>query len=361
MTQPRPTLDPAAPVTPATSPRPKLPRDDRELVIARLFDAPRELVFEAYTNVHAISQWWGPHGFTTTTHAADVRPDGEWRFTMHGPDGTDFPNRIVFREIVAPERLVYDHDDDGEARGVEVRTRFVAEIDFEERGNQTLVTLRQRWPSAEVLAAKEAAVGALAGGQQTLQRLAHHLARIAPDRVAPPRRVMTVAFASDRELVVMRPFAATRQELFDAFVTPDAFARWWGPNDVENVACDLDARPGGAWRLVQRGSGGVEHVLSGEYREVLPAERLVMTWRVGQPGGAGAARNDGETGREDAAGRDDDELRLTVTFTEVAGETMLAIRTLHPDRASLEHYWGHGQPHGSEQALERLAEVLGER
>lgn len=367
MTQSRPTLDTAAPATSATGPRPKLPRDDRELVIARLFDAPRELVFEAYTDIEAKSQWWGPHGFTTTTHAADVRPGGAWRFTMHGPDGTDYPNRVVFREIVPPERLVYDHDDDGEARGVEVRTRFVAEIDFEERGNQTLVTLRQRWPSAEVLAAKEAAVGALAGGQQTLQRLAQHLARIAPDRVAPPRRVMTVAFASDRELVVMRPFAATPQEVFDAFVTPDAFARWWGPSDVENVACDFDPRAGGAWRLVQRGADGVEHVLSGTYREVVPAERLVMTWRVSQPGGDVEARGDGdarsndEAGRQGATGRDDDELRLTVTFTEVAGETMLGIRTLHPDRASLEHDWRHGQPQGSEQALDRLAEVLGER
>jgi len=343
------------------APRPELPRSDRELVIARLFDAPRELVFEAYTNVDAKSQWWGPHGFTTTTHAADVRPGGEWRFTIHGPDGTDYPNRIVFREISAPRRLVYDHDDDGEARGARVRTRFVAEIDFEERGSQTLVTLRQHWPSAEALAVTEAAVGALAGGQQTLQRLAHHLARIAPDRAAQPRRVMTVAFASERELVVMRPFAATPQELFDAFVTPDAFARWWGPNGVRNVACELDPRPGGAWRLVQRDSGGEEHVLSGAYREVVPAERLVMTWRVGEAGTNGQARSDGDAGRADATGREDDELRLTVTFTEVAGETLLSIRTLHPDRASLEHYWRHGQPQGSAQALERLEEVLGER
>src|SRR5690606_32222141 len=139
----------------------------------------------------------------------------------------------------------------------------------------------------------EAAFGALAGGQQTLQRLAHHLARIAPERAAPPRRVMTVAFASERELIAMRPFAATKQELFDAFIRPDAFARWWGPNGVENVACDLDPRPGGAWRLVQRGADGVEHVLSGAYREVVPAERLVMSWRVGQPGRDGEARGAG--------------------------------------------------------------------
>lgn len=354
MTQTPPNQDRRPHPAPGSDPRPALPRDDRELVIARLFDAPRELVFEAYTNTDAKSQWWGPHGFTTTTHTADVRPGGEWRFTMHGPDGTDYPNRIVYREIVAPERLVYDHDDDGEARGVEVRTRFVAELSFEARGNQTLVTLRQRWPSVEVLAAKEAAVGAIAGGQQTLQRLAQHLARIAPDRVAPPRRVVTVAFASERELVLMRPFAATPQQLFDAFVRPEAFARWWGPHGVQNVACELDPRPGGAWRLVQRAADGVAYQVSGEYREVVPAERLVMTWRIRDAGGGG------EAGHAAGAARDHEDLRMTVSFARVAGETVLTIRTLHPDRASLEHYWQHGQPHGTEQALERLAEVLGE-
>src|SRR5215217_7891459 len=86
---------------------------DREIVITRVFDAPREMVFSAFTDPEHIGAWWGPKGFTITTHAMDVRPGGEWRFIMHGPDGVDYPNKISYLEIARPERLVYDDGDDG--------------------------------------------------------------------------------------------------------------------------------------------------------------------------------------------------------------------------------------------------------
>jgi uncharacterized protein YndB with AHSA1/START domain len=81
----------------------------REMIISRTFDAPREMVFEAWTNANHLVHWWGPNGFTLTTKSAEIKAGGEWRFTMHGPDGRNYPNRIVFHEIVKPERLVYAH------------------------------------------------------------------------------------------------------------------------------------------------------------------------------------------------------------------------------------------------------------
>ncbi len=71
---------------------------DREIVATRVFDAPRELVFQVWTDAKHVSNWWGPRGFTTTTYEMDVRPGGVWRHVMHGPDGTDYPNEIVFVE-----------------------------------------------------------------------------------------------------------------------------------------------------------------------------------------------------------------------------------------------------------------------
>jgi uncharacterized protein YndB with AHSA1/START domain len=71
-------------------------QDARTIVTTRVFDAPRELVFEAWTNPKHLVQWWGPHGFTTTIRAIDARPGGVWRFVMHGPDGVDYENRIVY-------------------------------------------------------------------------------------------------------------------------------------------------------------------------------------------------------------------------------------------------------------------------
>ncbi|MFB6364131.1 SRPBCC family protein [Paenibacillus elgii] len=80
-----------------------------EIISSREFDVPRELVFRAWTTPDLLARWWGPHGFTNTFHECDIRPGGTWRFTMHGPDGTDYPNHNVFVEIVPLERIVLDH------------------------------------------------------------------------------------------------------------------------------------------------------------------------------------------------------------------------------------------------------------
>src|ERR1041384_8195916 len=82
---------------------------DREIEISRTIDAPRELVFEAFTDVGHLSRWWGPDGFTTDTRSFDFRVGGVWDFVMHGPDGTDFQEWITYREIVPPERIAMLH------------------------------------------------------------------------------------------------------------------------------------------------------------------------------------------------------------------------------------------------------------
>lgn len=85
------------------------PESAREIVTTRLFDAPRERVFAAWSSAAHLEKWWGPRGFTTTTHAFEFRVGGQWRLTMHGPDGTDYPNRLVYEEIVPFARIVYAH------------------------------------------------------------------------------------------------------------------------------------------------------------------------------------------------------------------------------------------------------------
>src|ERR1700744_3169628 len=84
---------------------------DREIVISRVISAPRELVFEAFTQVQHLSRWWGPDGFTTTTRAFEFRVGGEWDFVLHGPDGTDYQEWISWTEIAAPERIALVHSE----------------------------------------------------------------------------------------------------------------------------------------------------------------------------------------------------------------------------------------------------------
>ena len=145
--------------------------DARTIVTTRVFDAPRELVFKAWTDPKHLVQWWGPNGFTTTVHSIDVRPGGVWRFVMHGPDGRDYENRIVYDEIVKPERITYRH---GGGDDVEPVT-FHTTVTFEDLGGKTRLTMRAIFPSAAERDRVVKEVGAVEGAKQTLGRLAEHL------------------------------------------------------------------------------------------------------------------------------------------------------------------------------------------
>jgi uncharacterized protein YndB with AHSA1/START domain len=142
---------------------------DREVVIERVFDAPRELVFDAWTSPEAIAQWFGPNGITTTTSAMDFRAGGTWRFVMRDSNGTEYQNIVKYIEIKRPERLVYDHGSPEEPDMFRVFATFAAQ------GKGTKLTMRSVFRRA---AAYEAALGygAIEGGQQTLARLAEYLA-----------------------------------------------------------------------------------------------------------------------------------------------------------------------------------------
>jgi len=143
----------------------------RTILTTRVYDAPRALVFEAFTDPRHLAQWWGPNGFTTTTHAIDVRPGGVWRFVMHGPDGTDYQNRITYDEVVAPERLVYHHGGGDDVEPVQ----FHVTVTFEDLGGQTRLTMRAVFPSVEQRDLVAEKYGAVEGAKQTFERLARHL------------------------------------------------------------------------------------------------------------------------------------------------------------------------------------------
>ncbi len=114
---------------------------DREIVTTRVFDAPREAVFKAWTDPGQIARWWGPKGFTNTFQEFDLKPGGNWRFVMKGPDGTEYPNECVFEEIVEPERFVFRH--------LEPVHEFLSTALFEDLDGRTRLTWTLRFQSAE--------------------------------------------------------------------------------------------------------------------------------------------------------------------------------------------------------------------
>ena len=224
---------------------------DREIVMTRVFDAPRARVFDAWTDPAQIGQWWGPAGFTCTFETFEPRPGGHWRFVMHGPDGTDHPNENVFVAIDRPARIVLDHV---------VAPRFRLTATFEEVGARTRLTLRQVFDSAELRAA--VAPYAVPGSEQMLDRLAGALA--GPE-------------APVRDLVFTRRLAAPRALVWRLWTDPLHLARWWGPHGFTTPVCEADVRPGGRLFIVMRGPDGTEYPMRGAFLEVVPPERLVFT------------------------------------------------------------------------------------
>ena len=264
------------------------PTADRELVFTRVFDAPRELVFEAWTDPRHVEQWWGPNGFTTTISEMDVRPGGVWRLVMHGPDGVDYRNRIVFLDVVKPERLVYKHDPEKGSEPV----NFEVTVTFAEDDGKTRLTMRMLFPSRGARDHVVKKYGADEGAKQTLGRLAEHLPTLAI-----------------RELVITRSMDAPRALVFKAWTDPRRLRHWWGPDGFTNPVCELDPRPGGAIRIHMRAPDGTVYRNRGVFHEIDEPERLVFS-----------------LGMEDQQGNIILEGVNTVIFTEQSGKTSLTLR-----------------------------------
>jgi uncharacterized protein YndB with AHSA1/START domain len=149
---------------------------DREIVITRDFNAPRELVWEAMTNPKHVVNWWGPRGFTTTIEKMDFRVVVVWKHVMCGPDGTKYPNKSVFNEIVKPKKIVYSH---GGKRENGPGVSFVSTWTFDSiEANKTKVTIRMVFPSATERDFVVKEFGAIEGGKQTLERLGAYLPKM---------------------------------------------------------------------------------------------------------------------------------------------------------------------------------------
>ena len=145
---------------------------DKEIYSSRSFNAPRDLVWEVWTNPKHTAQWWGPTGFTNTIYEMDVKPGGIFKFMMHGPDGVDFPNIISYIEVVKPERLVYNH---GNYENPEM---FFVTINFAEDNGKTKITMRMLFKTADERKVVVEKYGALEGQKQHLDKLDAYLVKM---------------------------------------------------------------------------------------------------------------------------------------------------------------------------------------
>lgn len=294
--------------------------DARAIVVRRLIGAPRALVFDAWTDPKRLAHWWGPIGFTTTTSAFEFREGGVWRFVMHGPDGRDYQNRITWDEIKKPERIAYHHGGGSDVEPVQFRSV----VTFEDEHGMTRLTLRMEFASAEERDRVEREYGALEGGYQTVGRLADFLSQNASDE--------NLQFAFSRVL------DAPRALVWSAWTDPQHVAQWWGPRGFTNPVCELDVRPGGAWRIEQIAPDGKRHIFTGEYFEVLAPERLVGTQCYFEH----------------------PPVLIATTFEDMGGKTKVTTLSRFASRAEMDGHRAAGMEWGMGQSFDRLAEHLAE-
>ncbi len=142
---------------------------ENELAFTRIYDAPRELVFDAWTDPQHIGKWWGPNGFTTSTKVMEVKVGGRWEYVMHGPDGEDYPSNSVYTEVEKPQRLIFSNIG-GKANDPHLTCQMI--VTFEDVAGKTKLTLRMIFPSTDA-ADHARELGADDGGKECLDRLAN--------------------------------------------------------------------------------------------------------------------------------------------------------------------------------------------
>jgi uncharacterized protein YndB with AHSA1/START domain len=264
------------------------------LVLSRIIDAPRELVFQAWIDPKQMKKWWGPHGFTNPVCEIDARPGGKIKICMDSPEFPDHWVNGEFREIKKPERLVFVSSafDDESGTGFE----SINTITLEEHHGKTKLTLH-------VVVTKlnpkfQIAVDHMHDGwSQSLDRLA--------DEVEGYK-------TKDRELVISRLLNAPRELVFKVWTDPDHIKNWWGPDGFTNTIHKMDVKPGGEWNLVMHGPDGTDYKNKSIFKEIVKPERIVYDHISGP------------------------KFTATITFTAVGEKTLIRWSMLFESKESFE-------------------------
>jgi uncharacterized protein YndB with AHSA1/START domain len=279
---------------------------DREIVISRVFAAPRAMVWGALADPWQVGQWWGPKGFTTTNLEMDLRAGGKWRLVMHGPDGTDYPNEMLFTDVVPMERIELELT--GGRAGAEL-LHFHKTLTFAEEEGGTRFTIRITFATAEERDRNVREYGSIEGGRQTMERLDEYLRE----------RAAGISAAQDAKhgLCITRTFNAPRELVWRAWTDPEMALQWSGPKPFPAFHIDLGKKPGDRWRIGLRGFRPgtdipVEIWQGGVLQEIDPPELLVYTF---------AWENRSHVGLPEDG--DPHETVITVRLEEAAGKTTM--------------------------------------
>lgn len=205
-----------------------------EIKITRIYDAPLKAVWDAWTDPQQAAKWWGPRGFTLTTHSKDLRVGGTWNYTMHGPDGVDYPNITKYLEVENFKKLVYDHGGNEKQPPL-----FRVTVLFAEVKGKTKMDMTMALATPEAAAETRKFIKA-ASGNSTWDRLAEYVEKE----------------KNGKEIfVINRTFDASLKTMFEMWTDPKHFAQWLPPTGFEMKFLESDIRPGGKTKYAMSGNG----------------------------------------------------------------------------------------------------------
>jgi uncharacterized protein YndB with AHSA1/START domain len=304
------------------------------ITITRVFDAPRDLVWKAWTDPEHLKRWWGPKNFTAPVSKIDLRVGGKYLSCMRGPDGKDYWSTGVYREIVPLERIVVT-DSFADEKGNVVPASYygmagdfplelLVKVTFEELGDKTKMVLRHEGiPSGMMRELTET------GWSESFDKLAESI-------VAGGTRI--VAERGKQEVIITRVFGAPRDLVFKAYTDPNLIPQWWGPKRFTTTIDKMDVKPGGLWRFVQRDAAGNVYAFHGVYHEVRSPERIVDTFEFeGTPGHVSLE---------------------TCTLEDIGGRTKLTTRSVFQTIEDRDEMLRAGMEEGVLETMDRLAELL---
>ncbi|CAN5325008.1 hypothetical protein BH11PSE11_BH11PSE11_29000 [soil metagenome] len=223
-----------------------------EIRLTRVYDAPVTAVWDAWTDPKQAAQWWGPRGFTITTHSKDLRVGGNWVYTMHGPDGIDYPNATHYLEVEKHARLVYDHGASDDRPPL-----FRVTVTFSESAGKTTMDMRMALATPEAAEETRKFIKK-AGGNATWDRLAEYLVKQSDGK---------------DKFVINRSFDAPLETMFEMWSNPKHFSQWLAPTGMQMEFVRVDIKTGGDSLYVMSGNGmkmyGRAHYLKVEKPDTL--------------------------------------------------------------------------------------------
>lgn len=301
--------------------------DMKEFVITHTFEAPLELVWQAWTDAERMKQWWAPKGFTVLACKLDLRPGGLLHYCLGSPEGHEMWGKSVYREIVPQEKLIFINSFSDKAAGLSRHPMSATwplemhtTITFTEHQGKTILTVQ--WipvsPTEEERTTFDNSHdGMRQGWTGTLDNLAEYLAKT----------------QMDREIITTRVIDVPRDLVFKAWTDPEQLAKWWGPKGFTNTFHSFDQTPGGYWRFVMHGPDGTDYHNHIIFVEIVKPERIVFD-HVSAP-----------------------KFRVIATFSDEAEKTKLTFRMIFESAKVCEQLKPVCGP-ANEENFDRLSELL---